>query len=424
MTELEERLRAELPRLADLIAHRPDEEPPTLVSRRERSRGHRRAIATAVAICVLLGGVTTFVLRSHHAHAPASSPQVVVRDQWRSLPPSPLGPRANVVAVWTGDDVLVWGGYRGDAAAPLALQSGAVYNPTTNSWKRIADNQWAHPGAVGVWADDRLFILAKNGGALYDPAHNAWHDIALLPNDTGGGFLAAAWSGTTLFGVVAERESGMIAVARYDNRHDAWSIGKPLRVLVQSDRNDVSTVWTGTELVVSDGGRSVWAYDPTTDAWRALANLGPGATSSSIVSIAGELVAVYLTDDGLRATACCRGQLAHDRRCTRLADLTADRDRRRGQTRRDRSIRPRYTVARRSVHRSMGVTRRLPSLVRREWHGSLGEHRAVRVGRSTDRHARLVLEPDTRQARRGLVQAVRLTRHRPALVVVPGTLFT
>jgi hypothetical protein len=301
MTELEDRLRAELPRLAELIVHRPDEELPTLVSRPERSRNHRRAIAIAVAICVLLGGVTTVVARSRQAHAPASSPRVVVRDQWRLLPPSPLGPRANVVAVWTGDDVLVWGGYRGNPTAPLALQSGAAYDPTTNSWRKVADNQWAHPGAVGVWAKDRLFILAKNGGAQYDPTSNAWHDIALLPGSTGGGFLAAAWSGTTLFGVLAEREVGTIAVARYDNRRDAWTIGKSLRRSSRADLNNVSTVWTGKELVVSDGTRSVWAYDPTTDAWRALASLTQGAASSSIASIGGKLVAVYVADDGLHA---------------------------------------------------------------------------------------------------------------------------
>jgi N-acetylneuraminic acid mutarotase len=302
MTELEDRLRADLPRLGELIAQRPDEELPTPVSRRERPPGRRRAIATAIAICVLLGGVTAVAgTRSGHTHAPASRPRVVIRDPWRSLPPSPLGPRANAVAVWTGDDVLVWGGYRGNPATPLALQSGAAYHPTTKLWSKIADNQWAHPGAVGVWAEDRLYILAKNGGAKYNPTTNAWRDIARLPDGSGGGFRAAAWTGTTLFGVLAEREVGTIAVARYDNGRNEWTIGKSLRASSQADQNSVSTVWTGKELVVSDGASSVWAYDPTTDAWRALASLSQSATSSSITSIGGKLVAVYVADDRLRA---------------------------------------------------------------------------------------------------------------------------
>jgi len=301
MTELEERLRDDLPRLAQLIADRGEAELPTPVRPRERSRGHRGALATVVAICVLLGGVTTLVVRNRHPHARASSPRVVVRDQWRSLPPSPLGPRANAVAVWTGDNVLVWGGYRGNPSAPLALQSGAAYDPTTNSWRKIADNQWAHPGAIGVWAKDRLYVLAKNGGAQYDPATNAWRDIARLPNAVGGGFLAANWSGSTLFGVLTGNGVGTIAVARYDNRRDAWMIGRSLRASSQAVRNNVSTVWTGKELVVSDGAGSVWAYNPTTDAWHALASLGRSATSSSIASIAGRLVAVYLAGDDLHA---------------------------------------------------------------------------------------------------------------------------
>ena len=202
--------------------------------------------------------------------------------------------------MWTGHDVLVWGGYRGNATAPLALQSGAAYNPGTNSWRKIAANQWAHPGAHGVWAKDRLFVLAKNGGAQYDPATNAWHDIASLPDGTEGGFLAASWSGTTLFGVLAEGRVGVIAVACFDERRDAWTIGRSVHASAHAiDR--VSTVWTGKELAVSDGARAVWAYDPTRNTWRPLTNLAQGATASSIASIGGKLEAVYLAHNVLRA---------------------------------------------------------------------------------------------------------------------------
>ena len=52
MTEVEDRLRADLPRLAELIATGPDEELPVLVSGPERLHGRRRLLAAAVAMIV------------------------------------------------------------------------------------------------------------------------------------------------------------------------------------------------------------------------------------------------------------------------------------------------------------------------------------------------------------------------------------
>ena len=131
------------------------------------------------------------------------------------------------------------------------------------------------------------------------PIHGA--TSALLPDDTGGGFIGAAWTGTELFGVVAGHEPGTIAVARYDGGRDAWTVGRTVSTSWRPGATRVSTVWTGNDLVVSDGVRSVWAYDPGTDSWRALANLEPGATRSSIADVGGALVAVYNGDGRLRA---------------------------------------------------------------------------------------------------------------------------
>ena len=336
MTELEDRLHADLPRLAELIAHGPDEDVPTVVSRRDRSRGRRRAIATAVAMCVLLGGVTVVVARSV-THEPAFSPRVGSSDVWRSLPPSPLGPRANVVTVWTGNDVLVWGGYRGNPT-DFTLQSGAVYDPTTDSWRKIADKQSAHPGAVGVWAKDRLYVLAKNGGAQYDPRANAWHDIARLPGGMGGGFHAAAWTGTTLFGVLAEREAGTIAVAlrqpaRYlDHRKVAARVAPGCAERVHGvDRQGASRLTRHSFNMGLHTHNEHWHTRRESHAERHL-NLD-------------HLDRTHPRRRLHRGTrpprcACGREHVAYDRRFTAHADRTTDRNRRRRQSRRVRSIRP------------------------------------------------------------------------------------
>ncbi len=300
-TNLEDRLRSDLPRLARLIEQGANEEPTVVVPTRGRRHRKTRAIAAAVAACVAVGGVTVLASRGRHELARPSNGRVVITNRWRALPPSTVGPRGNGVVVWTGREVIVWGGYRGDPNAPLALQTGETYDPTSNTWHKIADNRWAHPGAIGVWANDRLYVLAKNGGAEYFPTTDTWRDIALLPDETGGGFLGAAWSGTTLFGIVGGRDPGTISVARYDGNRAAWIVGKAEPTSLLPGLSHASTVWTGKELAVSDGLRSVWAYDPSTDAWRALPSLGTRTAWSSIANVADTLVAVYSEDGHLRA---------------------------------------------------------------------------------------------------------------------------
>ena len=42
-------------------------------------------------------------------------------------------PRQEHVGVWTGDRMIVWGGRNG-VDASSSLNSGAIYNPSTDSW--------------------------------------------------------------------------------------------------------------------------------------------------------------------------------------------------------------------------------------------------------------------------------------------------
>ena len=42
-------------------------------------------------------------------------------------------PRANRTAVWTGSEMIVWGGFDGSA-----LNDGGRYNPAANSWTAVS----------------------------------------------------------------------------------------------------------------------------------------------------------------------------------------------------------------------------------------------------------------------------------------------
>jgi N-acetylneuraminic acid mutarotase len=321
-TELEDRLRADLPRLAELIER--DSAPigaPASVARRTR-----RIVVAGIAACIALAALVVGVaVRSGtHEHVSTTTPSVeTTPSSWRALPPSPLGSRANAVVAWTGSEVLVWGGYEGDANAPLALQSGAAYHPATNTWRKIADNQWAHPGAIGVWGSDRLYVLAKNSGAYYLPATNQWHDLPRIDAGTYAGFVGTAVSGTTLYGITYSGDSldrPVLRVFTYAPGFAAWQSGSPMPAALRITGtasgacpsglhcgvarffpNPLSVVRMGSELVISDGGREVWSYDPAHDSWRALPSLPEAASATSLGTSNGSLVAVFLNTGGLKA---------------------------------------------------------------------------------------------------------------------------
>jgi hypothetical protein len=88
-------------------------------------------------------------------------------------------------AVWTGVEMIVWGGFRGTFSGGSPLNTGGRYNPITDTWTptRVA------PSAIGatdaapaprvnhtaVWTGTRMIVWGGvsgtpvNSGALYDP---------------------------------------------------------------------------------------------------------------------------------------------------------------------------------------------------------------------------------------------------------------
>ena len=54
---------------------------------------------------------------------------------WLSPPPSGLTPRAGAITVWTGHELVVWGGLNADFT--VAYGDGARLDPATYTWQRL-----------------------------------------------------------------------------------------------------------------------------------------------------------------------------------------------------------------------------------------------------------------------------------------------
>ena len=220
---------------------------------------------------------------------------------WRDIASSPLTAREDAGAVWTGSEFLVWGG-RNDN---FMYQQGAAYDPATDTWRSIADNQWAGIGSMSVWTGTQFVVIWKLSGAVYDVATDTWSQDALaaLDPDEFGGFLAAAWIDGQLLALTMHREPGTavgrLAVVAIVPGDDSW------RTLAVSDVEygpQMLPVATPTGFTVSqiagDGTNAqVWTYHADSDLW---IDRGPYTPPD------GQLVESFLpvsTDSGWAAIA-------------------------------------------------------------------------------------------------------------------------
>lgn len=119
-------------------------------------------------------------------------------DRWARIAPWPLPPRDAPNAVWTGREVLVWGGRKG----AQWFADGAAYDPARNTWRPLAAAPLSArvPGAF-LWTGKVLLVLGGirntdyfSDGAAYDPVIDRWRPVAPVPFKAAGP--ASVWSGT------------------------------------------------------------------------------------------------------------------------------------------------------------------------------------------------------------------------------------
>ena len=143
---------------------------------------------------------------------------------WRTIADSPIS-RGTPVA-WTGHEMIVWG------------PEAAAYDPDADTWRLLPDAPFSATGAAAVWTGDELIVL---GGfddpvhaAAYDPATDDWRSLA----DPDGYLVAGpVWTGTSVLAVLdvigppltgpnyhRRDNSRGLRLARYDLSTDTWQI--------------------------------------------------------------------------------------------------------------------------------------------------------------------------------------------------------
>lgn len=243
-----------------------------------------------------------------------SEPTEARSPSWRETtdpPDSRFGPS---VSVWTGTEILAWGGSILDPDRPRTtpgppgsgtpedpnptlLRDGLAYDPAEDTWTRIPHAP-VPPlrDTVGAWTGEELLIWGdhrerdrptrtiESVGTAYSPQRDEWRHLPAGPE--GPSYREALWTGDRLVRMGDAPEfSGQAAAAAYDPDTDAWSRlpDSP------SGKFDWSRpVWTGDELLVLSDGGKLAAYSPETDSWTLRSRSPLGERWSPTVRWTGE----------------------------------------------------------------------------------------------------------------------------------------
>jgi hypothetical protein len=208
----------------------------------------------------------------------------VFERSWRTIPDAPIPGRRYHTAVWTGTEMIVWGG--DSPARGPALVDGAAYNPATNAWRAIADAPFplVPTETTAVWDGLQMIVwsgseVGESGefygrGLTYDITRDVWEEIPEVPIK--GGSYRGVWTGDALVVVGGGQPGadGFEALA-FEALDREWrALGEPL-LGNEFIRWNFEVAWTGTHVVVVGGNRNdVFApiehpllLDPMTGRW-------------------------------------------------------------------------------------------------------------------------------------------------------------
>jgi N-acetylneuraminic acid mutarotase len=184
-------------------------------------------------------------------------------DSWTATTTSnaPDG-RAYHTAVWTGTEIIVWGGYFHDAGGNHFFNTGGRYDPSTDSW--TATNNATAPSErdehIAVWTGSEMIVWGGgdrfnyfNTGGRYDPGTNSWAPTNFRFAPAGRRSHTAVWTGSEIIVWGGFGDSGlkMNTGGRYTPTIDRWTA--TTRSNAPGGRAYHTAVWTGSEMIVWGG---------------------------------------------------------------------------------------------------------------------------------------------------------------------------
>jgi hypothetical protein len=243
------------------------------------------------------------------APAPATTPAAAmptdpVPPGWSMLPKAPIGGRVGHAAVWTGREMVLWGGAPDLDSDPLT--DGAAYDPAAGTWRTVpAAPLSPRFGPTALWTGAEMVIFGGTStdgdilgdGAAWDPATNRWQPLPASPLGPRVGAVVAwagdrmvVWGGATVPPPDnPDAPTQMLTDgAAYVPATNSWV---PVPAAPIPARSGAESVWTGSRLIVTGGYHEGddddrtdgAALDPASGAWSPIAaRPAPGSCGETV----------------------------------------------------------------------------------------------------------------------------------------------
>jgi hypothetical protein len=186
-------------------------------------------------------------------------------------------------AVWTGSEMIIWGGANG-AMSPC-LNSGGRYSPQTDTWKTVSieartpSKRYLHSAVwtgyeMIIWGGDDFvltgveiprFDAAQYSGARYDPVSDTWTALPTPTKEIMGVVKhTAVWTGSALviwgglywdpeYAVQYYLDGYAVRTGGLNSPPDKYWTYTQASGYCPSQRFGHSAIWTGNEMIIWGG---------------------------------------------------------------------------------------------------------------------------------------------------------------------------
>lgn len=222
------------------------------------------------------GGFETTVDSRNRQRTGTGSRYDPALDQWSSINTDGApSVRGQASAVWTGTEMIVWGGslYNGGNGT---FNNGARYSPANNQWRPMSTTLGTLPlsprsSHCAIWTGHEMILWGGATNALrYSPAADAWSAISLkdAPNPSIASYSPIPSAIWTDYGMLAW--GGRWGL--YDPSSDTW---RAVHQAAPIWNTSMPMVWTGSEVLIWNGTSSgSHRFDPVANQWTRMTSTG------------------------------------------------------------------------------------------------------------------------------------------------------
>ncbi|MGE0879531.1 MAG: hypothetical protein AB7L13_09360 [Acidimicrobiia bacterium] len=305
---------------------------PGFESRSQWRMGRRRVVgrsSVVMAVMILMTALALQVNGNQAATGATAEPTKEIT-QWSLIDRSPLRGRADPVVAWTGDKIVVFGGWLPlpGVTDPVPsgdrrewLDDGAIYDPAADRWETmprppVSPSGWQAFSAT--WTGREVVVVGRRTigrdgdgrpltepfAAAFDIGQRHWRTIVVPASALALGVHSAVWTGSELliWGYNDALADLPLVELALDPVTSTW---RELAPSGFTERTGQAAVWTGQEMIVVGGSGdgidqvTASAYDPETDAWRPLPDAPLVDRTNAVVAWTGSKLVVWGGQHGL-----------------------------------------------------------------------------------------------------------------------------